>query len=67
MPPTDQQQLCKGTTDMPSNSVEIVENFWREVWQRPHNPDAIHDLVSADFVITSGGRDIVGREISARG
>lgn len=47
---------------MPRNSVEIVENFWREVWQRPHNPDAIHNMVSEDFVITSGGRDIIGRE-----
>ena len=47
---------------MPGNSVEIVENFWREVWQRPHNPDAIDNLVSEDFVITSGGRDIVGRD-----
>ncbi len=47
---------------MPSNSVEIVENFWREVWKRPHNPDAIDTLVSEDFVITSGGRDIIGRD-----
>jgi len=47
---------------MPKDSVEIVENFWREVWQRPHNPDAIHDLVSTDFIITTGGRDITGQD-----
>jgi len=47
---------------MPQDSVEIVENFWREVWKRPHNPDAIDHLVSEDFVISSGGRDIVGRD-----
>lgn len=47
---------------MPRSGVEIVEKFWREVWQRPHNPDAIHDLLSDDFVISTGGRDIVGQE-----
>jgi hypothetical protein len=35
------------------NSVEIVENFWREVWQS-QNPDAIDRLVAEDFCITSG-------------
>jgi len=44
------------------DSVAIVENFWREVWQQPQNPDAIDRLVHEEFVITSGGRDIVGRE-----
>jgi hypothetical protein len=44
------------------DGVAIVENFWREVWQQPQNPDAIERLVHEDFVITSGGRDIVGRE-----
>jgi hypothetical protein len=43
------------------SSVAIVENFWREVWHQPQNPDAIDRLVVDDFVITSGGRDIVGR------
>ncbi|MXP42466.1 hypothetical protein GRI75_12525 [Altererythrobacter soli] len=42
-------------------SVEIVEAFWHEVWQGL-NPDAIDRLVHSDFVITSGGNDIVGRE-----
>jgi hypothetical protein len=43
-------------------NVAIVENLWREVWKQPQNPDAIDRLVQVDFVITSGGRDIVGRE-----
>jgi hypothetical protein len=46
---------------MPQDSVAIVENFWREVWKQPQNPDAIDRLVHESFVITSGGRDIVGR------
>jgi len=46
----------------PNAAVEIVHNFWAEVWQHPHNPDAIDDLVTEDFVITSGGTEIRGRE-----
>src|SRR3546814_19569485 len=39
-----------------------VERCWAEVWTQPQNPDAIDDLVAEDFVITSGGKDIVSRE-----
>jgi hypothetical protein len=48
------------------NSVEIVERFWNDVWRRPRNPDAIDALVAEDFVITSGGKDIVSRETFKR-
>ena len=44
-----------------ANAVAAVENFWKEVWQRPQNPDAIDHLVAEDFVITSGGIDFVSR------
>ena len=43
------------------NAVAIVEAFWAEVWQSPQNPDAVDDFVSDDFIITSGGVDIVSR------
>ena len=43
------------------NAVEIVEAFWAEVWQSPQNPDAVDDFVADDFIITSGGVDIVSR------
>jgi len=47
---------------MPDNrAVEIVESFWREVWQAK-DPQAAARFVAEDFVITSGGVDIVGRE-----
>jgi hypothetical protein len=36
------------------NSVEVVENFWRQVWQ-VRNPNAVDELVAEDFAITSGG------------
>ncbi len=39
------------------NSVEIVERFWREVWQS-QNPDAVDGLIAEDFAITSGGVEI---------
>jgi len=29
-------------------SVDIVNHFWREVWQS-RNPDAVDDLVAEDF------------------
>jgi hypothetical protein len=44
------------------NSVAIVERFWDEVWKQPQNPGAIDKLVAEEFVITSGGIDIVSRE-----
>jgi steroid delta-isomerase-like uncharacterized protein len=43
------------------NSVEIVDNFWREVWQS-RNAEAVNRLVAEDFVITSGGVEIRSRE-----
>ena len=32
------------------------------MWQQPQNSEAIDQMVRKDFVITSGGRDIVGRD-----
>jgi len=44
-----------------NSAVEIVESFWREVWQA-QDPQAAARFVAEDFVITSGGVDIVGRD-----
>lgn len=49
-------------TAHPRAAVDIVHRFWSEVWQQPHNIDAIDDMVTEDFVITTGGVDIHGRE-----
>ncbi|AGW93313.1 MULTISPECIES: ester cyclase [Cupriavidus] len=43
-----------------TDSIAIVENFWRQVWQG-RNPDAIDSLVAEDFAITSGGVEIRSR------
>ncbi len=42
------------------SAVTIVESFWRDVWQAC-NPEAVDRYVSEDFIITSGGVDIVTR------
>jgi ketosteroid isomerase-like protein len=44
-----------------NHAVEIVERFWREVWQA-RDPQAAARFVAEDFVITSGGVDIKGRD-----
>lgn len=43
------------------NSVKIVEEFWEAVWEA-RNPEAVRRFVVDDFVITSGGVDIAGKE-----
>ncbi|QJI40017.1 SnoaL-like domain-containing protein [Pseudomonas sp. ADAK2] len=48
-----------------NTAVHIVESFWREVWQAK-DPQAAARFVAEDFVITSGGVDIVGREAFIR-
>ncbi|TCN42663.1 SnoaL-like polyketide cyclase [Kribbella orskensis] len=42
-------------------SSELVEAFWEQVWNA-HDPEAVDRFVVEDFVITNGGRDIVGRD-----
>jgi hypothetical protein len=42
------------------NSVKIVEEFWKRVW-KARNPAAIDDFVVDDFVITTGGVDVVSK------
>jgi hypothetical protein len=44
-----------------SSSTEVVEVFWSEVW-KARNPDKVDDFVVEDFVITSGGERVEGRE-----
>ncbi|MBN9743497.1 SnoaL-like polyketide cyclase [Amycolatopsis sp. A1MSW2902] len=44
-----------------TNSVELVESFWDQVWNA-HNPQAADDFVVEDFVITNAGVRIEGRE-----
>lgn len=43
-------------------SVDLVERFWKEVWQTPNNIDAANKFIAEDFVLTTGGGVITGRE-----
>lgn len=43
-------------------SKALVTRFWKEVWNAPYSMKTIDELVSDDFVITTDGKDIKGRE-----
>ena len=43
------------------NSLKIVEDCWPAVW-KARNPDAIDRFVVDDFIITTGGIDIVSKD-----
>ena len=43
------------------NSVAIVEEFFIAVW-KDRNPDAVDRFVTEDFVLTTGGVDVVSRD-----
>ncbi len=44
------------------SAIDIVHQFWNEVWRSPQRPEAIDALVHEDFVITSGGHEIRSRD-----
>jgi predicted ester cyclase len=49
---------------MPRNERAIVDlpvEFFRRVWTPPHDLDAIDEMMTEDYVITSGGTTIRGR------
>jgi len=43
------------------DSVKIVEDFWAAVW-KARDPEAIDRFVVDDFVLTTGGVDVVSRD-----
>ena len=45
----------------PEAAIALVECFWEEVWAA-RNPSAVDRFVTEDFVITSAGVDVAGRE-----
>jgi predicted ester cyclase len=42
--------------------VDKVRHFWNNVWSHPYNLDLIDELMVEDFMITSGGVEIKGRD-----
>jgi len=67
-----QKPMTETTEVNPSQGAEIderrataealVERFWSVTWNPPHDVDVVDELMTEDFVITSAGSDVVGRE-----
>ena len=50
-------------TDLGHSSAEqLALKFFSRVWTPPNDLDAIDELMTEDYAITSGGKDIIGRE-----
>ena len=49
-------------SDAFNRSEQLVLEFLRRVWEPRHDVDAIDELMTEDYVITSGGKAIRGRE-----
>ncbi|MNQ70676.1 SnoaL-like domain protein [compost metagenome] len=45
-----------------SKAEQLALEFLRRVWQPPHDLSAIDELMTEDYVITSGGHAIRGRD-----
>ncbi len=63
-PSLDLEQIMNIPTDSSprSKSEQLALQFLSRVWAPPHDLSAIDDLMTEDFVITSGGNDVTGRE-----
>jgi predicted ester cyclase len=49
-----------------TKAVQLVLEFLTRVWGLPHDTDAIDELMTEDYTITSGGNIIKGREAFKR-
>ena len=45
-----------------NDAEHLAREFFRRVWAPPHEVDAIDDLMTADYRITTAGQVIEGRE-----
>ena len=50
------------TKPTPTTGEKLLTEFWAKVWNLPQDLDTIDRLCTGDFVLTSGGKDIVGRK-----
>lgn len=53
--------LRSGAVMAYSSSVAVVEAFWDSVW-RDGVPEKVDEFVVDDFVLTTGGERVAGRE-----
>ena len=54
----------KKATDIPSKSIpeQLVLDFFSRVWHAPHDLDAIDELMTEDYIITTAGKEVRGRQ-----
>ncbi len=45
-----------------SSAEQLALKFFSRVWTPPNDLDAIDELMTEDYVITTGGKDITGRK-----
>jgi len=45
-----------------TQAEQLVAEFWERVWSPPPDLRAVDDLVVEDFVLTSSGADVTGRD-----
>jgi hypothetical protein len=45
-----------------SDSERLAREFFRRVWAPPHELNAIDELMTEDYRITTGGKVIIGRD-----
>ena len=46
----------------PARSKQLAYEFFRRVWAPPHDLSAIDELMTEDYVITTAGQTIAGRD-----
>ncbi len=49
-------------TSSDSIPKRLVLEFFGRVWQEPHDLDAIDELMTEDYIITTAGKEVTGRE-----
>ena len=45
-----------------NKNADLVKRFWNEVWNPPYSMDTFDELVADNFVISTDGKCIEGKE-----
>lgn len=55
-------EAVKASATGEPTGAHLVQTFWENVWNPPYQIDLIDELMTEDFVLTTAGNDIKGRE-----
>ena len=50
-------------SELRQEAEKLVQDFFNRVWHPPHELDAIDELMSEDYVITTAGSVVKGRDV----